>query len=117
MPVAVLLFAWWLAGTEVGTRTLARQVEQYLPAVKLHGVEGTATGPLRIGEIVINTKTQRIVLSGVEVDWDPRALVDRHLHVHRLHAARLDVESKHVESPPLEMPARPGACARSLRGA
>ena len=104
LPLASLMFAWWLTGSETGTRTLASQVERYLPLVKLNGVEGTATGPLRIAEIVIDAKTQRIVLSGVEVDWDPRALLDRHLHIHRLHAANLVVESKNVESPPAPLP-------------
>ena len=104
VPLVALLLAWWLAGSESGTRTLAAQVEHYLPLVKLHGVEGTATGPLRIAEIDIDTKTRRIVLSGVDLDWDPRALADRHLHIHRLHAASLVVESKNVESPPLQLP-------------
>ena len=104
VPAGLGLFGWWLAGSERGARTVAQQVEKYLPAVKLSGVEGAVTGPLRIAEIRIDMPTRQIVLSQVEVDWDPRTLFDRHLHIRLLHAANLEVVAKDVDSPPLELP-------------
>ena len=104
LPATVALLAWWLATSESGARTLASQVENYLPAVKLRGVQGAVTGPLKIAEIDIDTEKRTIVLSDVELDWDPRALLDKHLHIHRLHAAKLAIESKNIESPPLTLP-------------
>lgn len=104
--IAALLFggAAWLAGSEWAVRTLARALTELSEGrIAVEGASGSLYGPLRIERLTLQDAQRRIELSGVVLDWQPRALWRRHLHISRLHASRL---AMHQLAPSIE-PLRP----------
>ncbi|SNS78950.1 autotransporter secretion inner membrane protein TamB [Noviherbaspirillum humi] len=97
--LAIAIAVAWMLGTEHGAGTalgLAQRLSN--GAVRAEGVHGALTSPLRIDRITIDTQAQTLVLQDVRLDWFPRALLQRELHVQSLHAGRLDVTAK-AEAP------------------
>jgi translocation and assembly module TamB len=105
--LAVLLATGaFLAATAPGLRALAG-LATVLSGGRLafDGVAGTLAGPFDIRSLRIETATQRIVLEGLHVDWQPRALGQGLLDVDLLAARALRITATQPDTTPLELPA------------
>lgn len=99
--------AAWLAGSEWALRTGAAALTWLSDGrLQVEGVSGSLYGPLRIDRLTLQDAQRRIELSGVALDWRPRALWRRHLHIGRLHAARLAIQRLAPSAEPLRPPRR-----------
>lgn len=97
--------AAWLAGSEWAVRTLARALTELSEGrIAVEGASGSLYGPLRIEQLTLEDAQRRIELSGVALDWQPRALWRRHLHMSRLHASRLAIHQLAPSVEPLRPP-------------
>jgi translocation and assembly module TamB len=107
LGLAVLAVAW-RATREETLQWAARQVsEQTAGAVVLEEVHGSLLGPLSIGKVRYESADLRISADGVELRWEPMALLMRpHIaHVTVLSIRMLDVTS--LPKTGTDMPAQP----------
>jgi translocation and assembly module TamB len=76
----------WLAGTTSGLRFVAALAMPHLPvAFDAAAIDGRLVGPLSIGPMELETPGVRGTIARVEMDWRPSALLNRQLHLRRLH--------------------------------
>jgi translocation and assembly module TamB len=96
----------WLAGSEWGLQQAARALEQYSGGrVSAKGVTGSLYGPLHLDELVVQTDTRLVHLGGLDLDWTPKALLQRKLVISRLDADELAIRQIKPSSKPLTLPA------------
>ena len=96
------LVAWLLTSESAARLLLPRLAGGQLV---LQGIHGKLLGPLRIERLVVEQKTQRIVIDGVRLDWNPNALLQRELHVRSLTADNFNLIKKvDAQSEPLALP-------------
>ncbi|WP_332671439.1 translocation/assembly module TamB domain-containing protein [Aromatoleum sp.] len=95
---ALALFAGWIVTTESGLRFAARTAERLSGGqVAVEAASGRLAGPLRIDGLRVDTADLRLRLQGVSLDWNPAALLDRHLEI-----AALSIADVSVATPPKE---------------
>ncbi|HJV74223.1 MAG TPA: translocation/assembly module TamB domain-containing protein [Noviherbaspirillum sp.] len=104
----VLLFAVcaWLAGTQSGARAVFSALGTFSGGM-LHtqDVQGRLTGPLRIGSLTFMQPDRRISLTDLRVDWLPRALLDKKLHITSLYLGHLGIINKDdKKKEPIKLP-------------
>lgn len=104
--VAVLLVAsWWLATTATGFRWLAETASVMSRGqLRVEGVEGHLGIPIRIRKLAVMTDTQRITLERVQLEWQPRALLQRNLRIDLLAAQRVRIEVLKEDPTPPQLP-------------
>ncbi|MDB5771484.1 MAG: hypothetical protein JWM42_1858, partial [Burkholderia sp.] len=105
--VALLVAATgWLLMTGSGARAAFSLLDSVAPdVVRAEGIQGSLAGPLRIARLTIDTPGQKVTLENTQLDWRPRALLDRQLHVNQLHVERLGVVAKEQkEKEPAQLP-------------
>ncbi|MDB5842297.1 MAG: hypothetical protein JWQ23_4249 [Herminiimonas sp.] len=106
--IAVLLVALgaWLMQTGSGARVAFSLLNRSVGgAMQSTGIQGRLAGPLRIGELRIETASQQILLKDLQFDWRPAELLQRSLHVTLLRIGHLKITSKiEQETEPLRMP-------------
>lgn len=92
----------WLAASEPALRFLMRQAENLSGGkLAIAGVHGTLLGPLRIEQLRLEGEEKRFELSELRLDWSPRELWQRHLHIGQLELRALRVsEIKPGAEPP-----------------
>lgn len=105
LALLLVLFACvaWLLGTAGGARVAFAAIEHLSDgALRAEGVGGRLAGALRLDRIVVDTPNRRLVLSNVLLDWRPQALLEKRLHLTRLHVAHVAVTNadKKQEEPP-----------------
>lgn len=103
MLALLLALGGWLLGTQSGARA-AFSLLAALPnsPMRAEGIQGRLAGPLQIGKLSLDTEARLITLENLRLDWQPRALLDRHLHVNLLHIGKLAIAGKEKkdEEPP-----------------
>lgn len=65
---------WWLAGTESGARVAVPWISGLTPNVRMQYADGTLLGPLHLQALAIKTKTARIGIDDIHLDWSPGCL-------------------------------------------
>ncbi|MDX1482740.1 MAG: hypothetical protein R3315_13735, partial [Woeseiaceae bacterium] len=97
--VAIGLFGL-LAGTEAGTRWLARMAEPYLPEpLEITTPSGTLLGGVRIATLRWQDERRSVEARSVELNLELVPLIDREIRLTALEASSLDVRIMPEESP------------------
>lgn len=95
----------WAIGTESGARKTFSAISSLSGnAIEARGIEGRLAGPLRVEQLSIARTNERIVLKDVRLDWQPRALLGKTLHVDSLHVGRVEVISRVDRQPEPDEP-------------
>ncbi len=82
----------WLFNTASGARAALGAVQAISGGnVAAEGVEGVLAGPLRISRLVVQNPDWRITLADLSLDWRPRALLSREVHVTALDIGHLGI--------------------------
>lgn len=105
LAIALLTALWWAGSTASGFRWLAHTASSMSGGkLMIEGASGHLAAPLGIRKLVITTKTQRITLNGVKLEWQPGALWQRQLNVDLLAAQRIQIEVLKPDPTPPTMP-------------
>lgn len=95
--------AAWLLGTESGLRFALARAAGYLPeGIEIGAVQGTASGPLVVRDVRVQTTGFSLELDRVELEWGLMALFGRQIRVDRLHADGLRYAAHERPPPPEE---------------
>jgi translocation and assembly module TamB len=91
--IALLIAAGvWLLGTESGARSAFSVLNSLTGGtVQAEGVRGRLSSSVQIDQVWLNTSDQRIGMKNLELDWQASELLQRRLHLQRLHIAHLSV--------------------------
>ncbi len=104
VPLAVALLALvagWVVTTESGLRFAARTAERLTGGqVVLEAASGRLAGPLRIGTLRVDTADLRLRLQDLSLDWNPAALLDRHLDIAKVSVGDVVVATRPTEAAP-----------------
>ncbi|MDP3037764.1 MAG: hypothetical protein Q8N07_08530, partial [Rhodocyclaceae bacterium] len=111
IPTAIVLAlataASWLLFSQAGLQRASNWVTWVSDdAVQIEGARGRLFGPLSLERLSIESAGNRYILDGLELAWNPMALFDGLLEIHRLKAARVELALADVE------PAAPPAALR-----
>lgn len=88
--VGVLGFA---LGTESGLQAVLALLQRVAPGELSYGqVQGRLLGALRIEQLRYQDGALKLTLGTAELDWQPRALLERQLLINRLQVADLDLQ-------------------------
>lgn len=99
--VVLALFAGWIVTTESGLRFAARMADRLTDGqVVVDEASGRLAGPLRIGALRVDTPDLRLRLQDVSLDWNPAALLDRHLDIATLSIADVAIATRPTEAAP-----------------
>ncbi len=85
----------WLVGS---TSTLSRGL------LAVEGVSGHLGAPIGFQKLVVTTETQRITLTGGQLEWQPRALLQRQLRIELLAVQQVRVEILKKDPTPPQLP-------------
>lgn len=97
--------AWVWAGTEGSAAWALRLAASRLP-LQAEGVSGALRGPLQARRLAWSQDGLQVEATGVELAWQPQALLQRRLQLDRLHVGSLSVTD---QRPPAADAARPPA--------
>jgi translocation and assembly module TamB len=104
---ALAVAASWLLFSQAGLQRASNWVTWVSDdAVHIEGARGRLFGPLSLERLSIESAGNRYILDGLELAWNPMALFDGLLEIHRLKAARVELALADVE------PAAPPAALR-----
>ncbi|MDP2195637.1 MAG: translocation/assembly module TamB domain-containing protein [Rhodocyclaceae bacterium] len=104
---ALAAAASWLLFSQAGLQRASNWVTWVSDdAVHIEGARGRLFGPLSLERLSIESAGNRYILDGLELAWNPMALFDGLLEIHRLKAARVELALADVE------PAAPPAALR-----
>lgn len=97
-----------LAGTEPGARAALAAAEALSGGMlRVQGVHGQLSGPLWLESVVVEQPDRRTVLTDLRIDWRPRALLQKKLHVSSLHVRSLQMTGTPDSTPePAQLPER-----------
>ena len=88
-----------------GARTVFSLAERFIPGLQVNDVQGPLTGPLRIGSLKLDNPERKIELRNLALEWEPRALWQRHLHIRSLKIGQLNLTSSTKQSDePAQLP-------------
>lgn len=91
----LLLSGAWLAGTQTGARALFSVLGIFSNGIlQIQDIQGKLAGPLRMGSLTLQQADRRISMTDLRVDWQPRALLDKKLHITSLYLGRLGIVNK-----------------------
>ncbi len=98
----------WLLGTQSGARTALSALPSLTAGMmRADGIQGRLAGPLQIDRLTIDSRTQGLVLTGLQLDWQPLALVRGMLHVSSLRLTKLAITNRLQQEPtPTRLPER-----------
>ncbi len=110
--VLVVLTAvlWFLLGSTAGARFVLAQAIQRAPvgvSVSLERVEGKLLGPLALHGIRVSNQLVEVIVDHVEIDWSPKRLFNKRLHIERVVVDGVDARLL----PPPPSPARDAPAA------
>jgi translocation and assembly module TamB len=105
LPVLAVGGALLYANTEGGRERIARLAASYVPGLSIEGLEGPLPGRLRFARLTMSDEQGVwLEVEGADLDWDPRALFRRELHVESLTARRIALHRLPPSSPEPEPP-------------
>ncbi|MBA4381750.1 MAG: hypothetical protein C0406_04220 [Sideroxydans sp.] len=88
---------YYLLGTTSGMTWMAGVMDRHTRgAFKVDGLTGSLFGGFTAQHLAFNSEAQRIDVSGVQVDWQPRALLSQELHLLRVSVQQIDLHAEHV---------------------
>jgi len=88
---------YYLLGTTSGMTWMAGVMDRHTRgAFKVDGLTGSLFGGFTAQHLAFNSEAQRIDASGVQVDWQPRALLSQELHLLRVNVQRIDMHAEQV---------------------
>lgn len=104
--VVLLAAGAWLIGTESGARAAFTMLPRLTgDTVQAEGIRGKLASSLHIDQLTLKTADQRIEMKDVNLQWEPAELLQRRLHLRRLHIGQLSVvQAIKEEDPPPELP-------------
>ncbi len=95
----------WILMSASGARTAFSLAERFVPGLQVNDVQGPLTGPLRIGSLKLDNPERKIELRDLTLDWEPRTLWQRHLHIRSLQVGQLNLTSSTKQSDePAQLP-------------
>ncbi|MES2355853.1 MAG: translocation/assembly module TamB domain-containing protein [Pseudomonadota bacterium] len=95
----------WFVGSEVVLQRVANSLTESSDGiVKAEGVQGSLYGPIKIQRLLFETEKQRIEANDVELDWSPKELFDRLIHIRHLNIASLHVQQKLISNEKSKLP-------------
>ncbi len=98
--IFVFLFVAWLFQTSSGTRFALETVQELsLHRLQFKGIEGHLADKISLSEFQYQDKTETIVLSGLQLDWNPWQLWRGQLELTSVNASKLRVSSKPSNTP------------------
>ena len=87
-----------LVSSEPGLRLVAALATQLSgDRLRFSAVEGRLLGPIRIGSVLWQAPGKQIAVHGLELDWHPAALGQKHLQIETLRVQHLQINSKSDE--------------------
>ena len=90
---------YYLLGTTSGMTWMAGVMDRHTRgAFKVDGLTGSLFGNFTAQHLVFDSDGQRIEMSGVEVDWQPRALLSQELHLLRVNVQQIDLYAEQVST-------------------
>lgn len=88
---------YYLLGTTSGMTWIAGVMDRHTRgAFKVDGLTGSLFGGFTAQHLAFNSEAQRIDASGVQVDWQPRALLSQELHLLRVDVQRIDIHAEQM---------------------
>ncbi|MFA6119865.1 MAG: translocation/assembly module TamB domain-containing protein [Sideroxydans sp.] len=88
---------YYLLGTTSGMVWMAGVMDRHTRgALKVDGLTGSLFGGFTAQHLAFDSDSQRIDVSDVQVDWQPRALLSQELHLLRVSVQQLDVHAEQV---------------------
>ncbi|MDY0073981.1 MAG: translocation/assembly module TamB domain-containing protein [Thauera sp.] len=99
----------WVLGTQSGLNFVVRQASEALqPALGIERAEGRLLGPLQLSGVRYQDGELDVAVDQVRLAWQPRALLQRRLHVEALELGRIDfaqrASTEVKEDQPLQPP-------------
>jgi translocation and assembly module TamB len=89
--LAMAMLAWFLLMTAPGARLVLEFVEPRIPgALSYEELNGRLIGPLELEGVRYEHEAVDVRVEWLAVDWQPLALLDRRVHVDRLHLRGVD---------------------------
>ncbi len=105
LVAGVLAATLWLLNTASGFRWLVDTASTLSRGqLAVEGVAGHLGSPIGFRKLVVATDTQRITLAGVQLEWQPRALLQRQLKIDLLAAQQVRVEILKKDPTPPQLP-------------
>ncbi|MDH2915722.1 MAG: translocation/assembly module TamB domain-containing protein [Gallionella sp.] len=99
---------YYLLGTTSGMTWMAGVMERHMRgSFKMNGMTGSLLGGFTIQQLSFDADTQRLDVQGLQVDWQPRALLSQELHLLRVKAQQIELHEEKVSASatPLTLPA------------
>jgi translocation and assembly module TamB len=88
---------YYLLGTTSGMTWVAGVMDRHTRgAFKVDGLTGSLFGGFTAQYLAFNSEGQRINASGVQVDWQPRALLSQELHLLHVSVQQIDLHAEQV---------------------
>lgn len=105
LPLVLLLLAFVLGGigitTETGLNALLGQAKRFLPGqLSYEKISGRLSGPLHIEGLRYEDGPLTVKLATADFDWQPTALLDRHLNIGRLQFEGLEIHLPPAQETP-----------------
>jgi translocation and assembly module TamB len=115
LPVLAVAGGLFWANTEGGRATIARLAGSYVPGLSIEGLQGPLPGRLRFARLTMSDEQGVwLEVEDADLDWDPRALFRRELHVEALTARRVAVHRLPPAGPEEPPPEEPGGLIPEL---
>lgn len=90
---------YYLLDTTSGMTWMAGVVDRHTRgAFKVDGLTGSMLGGFAAQHLTFNSETQRINVSGIKVEWQPRALLSQELHLLRVSVQQIDLHEEQVSA-------------------
>ncbi|TNC98484.1 MAG: hypothetical protein FD121_633 [Gallionellaceae bacterium] len=90
---------YYLLGTTSGMTWMAGVMDRHTRgAFKVDGLTGSLFGGFTAQHLAFNSETQRFDARGIEVDWQPRALLSQELHLLRVSVQQIDLHAEQVST-------------------
>jgi len=96
----ILALGGWLLQSESGAQTaLSTLVSVFKGTLQIEGVHGYVAGSLQLDRLVLELPGQRISLENVRLNWNPRELFTKKIHVTSFLVGHISVASKIDQHP------------------
>lgn len=90
---------YYLLGTTSGMTWMAGAMDRHTRGTfKVDGLTGSLFGNFTAQHLVFVSDGQRIEVSGLQVDWQPRALLSQELHLLRVNVQQIDLHAEQVST-------------------
>jgi translocation and assembly module TamB len=104
--VTLLAILLGFSATEAALQWSARLTERLSGGqLELRGVRGSLYGPVQVEGISFTAPTVRVEVQALQLEWGPRALLDRRIRIDHLALAELRISELEPATEPVSLPA------------